>query len=203
MTGIEPGMVRRAAEVLRSGGVIVYPTETVYGIGCDPWNRDACERVLRLKGRDASRTMLLLADSTRMVEAAAGALDERAARLAVRFWPGPLTLVLTPSREMPAHLLGASGGVAFRVTSHPDAAAVARDFGLPVISTSANPSGRPPAVSADEAGEMFGDRVDMVLPSSVPLGGVPSTVVDLTGGEPVLLREGAVPFPRILEALEP
>lgn len=195
-------MAETAAAILRSGGVIVYPTETVYGLGCDPWNHAAVERILRLKGRETARAMLLLADSRRMVEKAAGELEGVAARIAARFWPGPLTLVLRPSRELPAYLYGPSGGVAFRVTTNPDAAALIGAFGSPVISTSANPSGQPPAVSAEEAVRMFGDGVDMVIPGSVPLGGIPSTVVDLTGGRPVLLREGAVLFSRVLEAVE-
>lgn len=183
--------------MLRAGGVIAYPAETVYGLGCDPRNRDACERIMRLKRRESSRTMLLLAASEEMVACATGGLDGISAELARLFWPGPLTIVLRPLRHLPEHLFGPSGGVAFRVTSHPVAEALIREFGRPLISTSANLSGEPPVSSADAATRIFGDGVDLVVPCDGPLGGVPSTIVDVTSGSAALIREGAIPFTEI------
>jgi L-threonylcarbamoyladenylate synthase len=200
MSGFDPEKVRLAADILRSGGVIIYPTETVFGIGCDPWNNEACERVLYLKRRESIRTMLLLADSRKMVEETIGRLEGLSARLADRFWPGPLTMILRPGCDMPEYLQGASGGVAFRVTSNPVAAAIIREFGKPIISTSANLSGEPPVASPEEAEHIFGDAVDMVIPTHEPLGGIPSTVIDLVAGKPALVREGAISFSHILEA---
>ncbi|MHB9029067.1 MAG: L-threonylcarbamoyladenylate synthase [Candidatus Latescibacterota bacterium] len=195
--------IRKAAAILRSGGVIVYPTETVYGIGCDPWNREACERILLLKRRESARTMLLLADSRKMAEETFGGLDALASRLADRFWPGPVTLIFRSLIEVPEYLRGPSGGVALRVTVHPVAAAIIHEFGKPIISTSANLSGQPPVTSGDDAVNIFGHVADMVVSGAIPPGGVPSTVVDTVSGRPELIREGAIPFTRILEESEP
>jgi L-threonylcarbamoyladenylate synthase len=191
---------REAARCIREGGVIVYPTETVYGIGCDPWNRAAVERVLAMKGRRGDNPMLLLASSRRMVEERFGALDALAGALASAFWPGPLTLVIRPAAECPEYLYGPSGGIAVRVTSHEAVAAMAEAFGGPIVSTSANLSGHPPVLSFEDARALFGGAADMVLDSREPCTGVPSTVVDTLSGTPVCVREGAVPFSLILEA---
>ncbi len=193
--------IETAARILRSGGVIVYPAETVYGIGCDPWNRDAVERILTLKRREGERTMLLLADTEKMANETVGGIEGLAARIAGVFWPGPLTIVLKPFRELPDYLYGPSGGVAFRVTSHPVAAALIREFGKPIISTSANLSGSSPATTHEEAMRIFGDSVDLAMHTPTLLGGAPSTVVDVVSGRAALIREGAIPFSRILEAV--
>lgn len=183
---------RRAAEIIRTGGVIVYPTETVFGIGCDPWNHSAWERIMELKRRESVRTMLLLADSREMVEHMVGKLVPLAARLADAFWPGALSLVLRPERELPSWLYGPSGGVAFRVSKHPVSRSIIGEFGKPIISTSANISGQPPVSTFEEARRMFGDFADMVVDGDVPLSGIPSTIIDLTSGEMELIREGAI-----------
>ena len=192
---------RKAAEILRAGGVIVYPAETVYGLGCDPWNLGAWERIVRLKQRDSTRSMLLLADSREMVEEVAGKLGALAARLAEAFWPGSLTLVLRPEFTLPGWLYGPTGGVAFRVTTSPVSRAIIGEFGKPVVSTSANISGEPTVATFEEARRRFGDSVDLVMGSPVPLSGVPSTVVDVASGRVELLREGAVPPALIREVM--
>ncbi len=192
-------LISRAAGILRSGGIVVYPTETVYGIGCDPFNESACVRVRHLKGNSGEKTMLLLACCRQQVEEFAGPLESLPARLADRFWPGSLTMIIKPAKELPAHLLGPSGGVAFRVTPNLTASALATNFGRPVISTSANRSGEFPAVTFEEAVVQFGSSVDIVLPADGPLSGIPSTVVDITGGDLVLVREGGIPFSRLSE----
>jgi L-threonylcarbamoyladenylate synthase len=171
----------------------------VYGIGCDPWNRSAYERILLLKGREPVITMLLLADSRRMAEETFGRFDALTSRLAGRFWPGPLTMIFRPVGDIPDYLRGPSGGVALRVTTHPLAAAIIHEFGKPIISTSANRSGQHPIVSGEDAVSLFGNGADMVVSDATPLGGVPSTVVDTVSGKPELVREGAIPFTRILE----
>jgi L-threonylcarbamoyladenylate synthase len=191
--------VREAARCIRGGGVIVYPTETVYGIGCDPWNRAAVELVQGMKRRSRERAMLLLADSRRMVEDRFGSLDPLSALLADAFWPGPLTLVIRPSVVCPDYLFGPSGGVAVRVTAHPLCAEIIREFGGPILSTSANISGQPPVVTFEDARELFGSEADMILEAREPVTGTPSTVVDATSGTIRCVREGALPLVRILE----
>jgi L-threonylcarbamoyladenylate synthase len=204
-----------AARCIRCGGVIVYPTETVYGIGCDPWNHAAVERVLAMKRR-LRTAMLLLADSRRMVEDRFGALDSLSALLADAFWPGPLTLVIRhpnvcsahvgdpgqSSVECPNYLIGPTGGVAVRVTAHPLCAEIIREFGGPIVSTSANLSGEPPVAAFKDACELFGGEADMILESREPVTGTPSTIVDTMSGTVRCLREGALPLARILEVAQ-
>lgn len=203
---------REAARIIREGGVIVYPTETLYGIGCDPWNRAAVERVLLMKQRPQSRTMLLLADSRGMVEDRFGALDKLSSKLAEAFWPGLLTLVFRPSAGCPDYLCGPSGGVAVRVTAHPLCAEIIGEFGGPIVSTSANLMGEPPALSFKDADELFGREADMVLGGPRVRGRTrndkdgelmtrtPSTIVDTVSGALRCIREGTVPFALIREA---
>jgi len=201
MSRLDERQVKRAAEVLGNGGIVVYPTETVYGIGCDPLNREAYSRILRLKGRDESRPMLLLACSVAQVEEFAGGLPDVVSRLADVFWPGPLTMVFRPEKRLPDYLYGPGDGVAFRVSPHPLASLLAFEFGAPVVSTSANRTGEPPLTTYSDALREFGDRVDVVLEGSGEMNGAPSTVVDLTSGEVKILREGAVSAVRIGEVL--
>lgn len=189
-----------AAEVLRRGCVIVYPTETVYGIGCDPWNREAVERIFRIKQRAGERTMLLLADSREMVEREFGILTGAAARLAEKFWPGPLTMIVRPARICPKYLLGPTGGVAVRVTSDMFCLGLIGKFGRPVVSTSANVSGEAPVSSYEEARKRFESEADLVIKGG-DMTGIPSTIVDMTSGSPLTIREGAISNSRIVEVL--
>ena len=122
MISTELTRIKEAAAVLKNGGIIVYPTETVYGIGCDPFNRYAYEKVRGLKKRFDNKPCLLLASSLSQVEDCAGELETIPRRLADVFWPGPLSMVIKPSKQLPVYLLGVSNGIAFRVTSHPVAA---------------------------------------------------------------------------------
>lgn len=201
MTEADLKKVKEAAGLLHNGGIVVYPTETVYGIGCDPLNSEACQRVYSLKKRTHSKPFILLADSMKTVEDFAGIPDAVAKKLAAKFWPGPLTLVFKPSQPLPAHLYGPSGGVAFRVTPCTVAAALSREFGRPVISTSANISGSKPVVTYGEALAAFGNLADSVLETTEKPDGLPSTVIDLTSAEPVILRAGAISEQCIREVL--
>ena len=193
--------IRKAVDILNNGGIIVYPAGTVYGIGCDPMNMETCKRVQCLKQRLDARPMLLLAYSLKQVEETAVPLSGIPRKLAKNFWPGPLTIILTPQKDFPQHLLGSSGGAAFRVTSYPLAASLARDFGCPIISTSANITGKSPVVSYEKAVSFFGKNVDIILRTKEELIGKPSTVVDVTSGSLVLVREGSLTLPQLQEVL--
>ena len=201
MISTELTRIKEATAVLKNGGIIVYPTETVYGIGCDPFNMDAYEKVRGLKKRLDNKSYLLLASSLSQVEECAGELEAIPRRLADVFWPGPLTMVIKPSNQVPAYLLGVSNGIAFRVTSHPVAASLAREFGHPIISTSANITGQSPIITYEKALSVFGDRADLVIENSERLQGTPSTVIDLTSHYPQILREGSIPQSQIEEVL--
>lgn len=175
--------VRSAAEHLRAGGVVVYPTETFYALGADPRSAEGCAAVFRLKAREASRQLPWIA-ADREQAAAACRIPEAAAILADRHWPGPLTLVLP--------LRGREGTVAVRVSSHPVARALAAALGHPVISTSANRSGAPPARTAAAAvaslGETGAEPPPRILDGGETPGGAPSVIVDATQTPPRTLR---------------
>ena len=201
MSKLDTSRIRKAVDILKNGGIIVYPTETVYGIGCDPFNHNSCNKIQRLKKRTENKLFLLLAFSRSQLEDFAGTLTGIQCRLADIFWPGHLTMVIKPAKKMPDYLTDLSGGVAFRVTSNPVAALLARDFGSPIISTSANVTGQSPIVTFEEAWKIFRDSTDIVLETTECLSGIPSTVIDLTSEHLTIIREGNILLSQIEEVL--
>ncbi|MBN1292128.1 MAG: threonylcarbamoyl-AMP synthase [Candidatus Latescibacteria bacterium] len=192
MTVIDLKKIKEAAVIIRNGGIVVYPTETVFGIGCDPLNREACDKVQRLKQRPKPKPFILLADTIDTVVNFAGELDTICRKFAEKFWPGPLTIVIRTSKSLPDYLSGPTGGIAFRVTPHPIAATLSHEFGNPVVSTSANITDQNTVTSYAEAQKVFGSNVEMVLEDKGYYRGVPSTVIDLTTEAPKVLRSGAI-----------
>lgn len=182
---------------LREGGVLAYPTETVYGFG-GAAERDAVERIVRMKSRPPGKPFLLLIADSAMLDRLGLHLTPTAARLAARHWPGPLTLVLPGGeRRVPARLRGPEGGVAVRWTPHEALQRLIRAYGDALTSTSANRPRRPPAASA---GEILAQWEQLVARGSLRVldGGTlqpspPSTVVDCTGRLPRVIRPGAIP----------
>lgn len=183
-----------AVEYMRQGGIAAYPTETVYGLGCDPWNEETCIKVQAIKERSELKPMLLIASSINQAETVTGRLEGYAIKLAEEFWPGPLTLVIKPKEgaNPPVHLLGASGGIAIRVTSHHVASKIAQVFGKPIVSTSANISGSSPPDNYNMALSVFSGRVDCFVKGECSPSSKVSTIIDLTGKNPVIVREGAL-----------
>jgi len=176
-----------ALEVLRSGGVIAYPTETVYGLGADPWDPKAVEKIYRIKGRPKEKRFLLVVSDVGMLEELAGEVPKAAGALMRRFWPGPLTLVLRAGPEAPPWC---GGTVAVRVPGHRGVRELVARFGRALISTSANRSSEPPARTAGEvAGRL--EEVDLILDGG-PCTGLPSTILDLSGESPRVLRWGEI-----------
>lgn len=182
---------RRAVEALRAGQVVVYPTDTVYGLGCDATNPAAVRRVFEIKGRPPDQPVpVLLAEPHQAAELAE--LSEGARRLIRRFWPGPLTLVL-PSRGVVAEMVTAgTGTVGLRVPDHPVPRALVRACGFPLVGTSANSTGKPAPVTVPQVLSDLDARVGLVLDGG-RLRGRPSTVVDGTGERPRVLRPGPIP----------
>ncbi len=186
-----PAHIEAAAEHLRRGGVAAIPTDTIYGLAANALNERAVERVFRLKRRPAGMALpLLIADATDLDRWALDVPDD-ARRLAERFWPGALTLVVRKAPDIPHAATGGLDTVALRAPAHDAPRALARLLGRPVTGTSANRSGRPGLTDADDVRREFEGECCMVLDGRCD-GGVASTLVDLTGAEPRILREGAV-----------
>lgn len=198
-TAPDPDIIARAVRVLHDGGVVAYPTDTLYGLAVDPRREDAIERLFALKGRDRGAAIPLIAADLEQA-GAAGRLGPREMRLAAAFWPGPLAVVV-PAQSAVSRSALTDGTVAIRVPAHPVARALAAAFGFPVTATSANRSGLPPAASADRVAETLGD-VAILLDGGPSAGGSPSTIVRLTGDGPVLVRAGAVAWDRVLRSLQ-
>ncbi|OYT51777.1 threonylcarbamoyl-AMP synthase [Candidatus Bathyarchaeota archaeon ex4484_135] len=188
--------VKEAARTVRSGGLIIYPTDTVYGLGCDPFNVRAVRRVFEVKGREAKRPLPVLASSLEEILRIA-VLDEEALRLARSFWPGPLTLVVPRKPVLPDVVTCGLPSVGVRVPRHEFALEVIRACGGLLVGTSANRSGRPAPRTAQEAISELGDRVDLVIDAGPAPLGMPSTVLDLTGPEPKVIRVGGLPLERL------
>lgn len=173
-----------AADVLRTGGVLAYPTEAVFGLGCDPHDRAAFDRLFALKQRPPTQGVLLIAAGFAQVERyiELAAVPEEVLQQVRASWPGPHTWVFPRSAQVPEWIAGAHAGIALRVTAHEPAAALCRAFGGALVSTSANPHGQPPARSAQTAAEYFGDALDGLL--DAPLGGQshPTVIRDALSG---------------------
>lgn len=186
--------IEAAADAIGRGEVVAYPTETYYALGADPRKPHALDEVLRLKGRDARDGPLLVLVSARtMVADFVSVAPPAFEPLAERFWPGPLTLVLPAAPALPDAITGRTGGVALRLTSHPVARALIDCCGVALTGTSANRSGQPPASNVARVREAFGADLPHILDGGETPGGLPSTLLDLTGERPAVLRPGAVP----------
>ena len=174
--------VDAAAALLREGGVLAYPTEGVYGLGCDPDNRVAFERIFAMKRRPPEQGVLMIAASLEQVQPWIGDAPEAAMARANALWPGAHTFIFPRSSRVPEWIAGGHAGIALRVIAHAPAAALCRAFGGPIISTSANRHGEPPARSAADIRAIFGDEPDGVL--DAPLGGLdkPTPISDAVSG---------------------
>lgn len=184
--------VERAAAVVRAGGVLVYPTETVYGLGCDPANEEAVARVRAIKGRDADKPMLAITDRWGRVAPWIVGLTDAHRALMQHAPPLPVTIVFDASDDAPPGLVSAEGGIGIRRTTDPFCRALVAAADTPVLSTSANRAGRAPVARFAHLDAAVLDAVDEAVDAGDDLGGTPSTVVRVADGELVVLREGAV-----------
>jgi L-threonylcarbamoyladenylate synthase len=189
-----------AVDWLRAGKLVAYPTDTFYGLAADPGSEAAIRGLFALKGREASAAIPLVASSVAQVEMWCG-LSQISRRLADEFWPGPLSLIC----DAPAHVVAAVHAgrrtVAIRVPNHPIARALAAAFGAPVTATSANRSGEAAVDCAPDLPWIHDDRV-LVVDGGGTTGGSPSTIVDARDRAPLLIREGAIAWDRVLHSLQ-
>ena len=190
-----------ALRILREGGVVAVPTDTLYGLAADAFNPDAIERVFAVKERPEGLALpVLMADAGQLSMVAAD-VPLRVARVAEAFWPGPLTLIVKRKEELPSRLTAGYPTVAVRVPDHPVPRELARQLGRPITGTSANISGAADPQTVDELRRQVGDRVDLVIEEGPIPAGTASTIVDVSGDEPRLIREGAIPFEEIAALL--
>ncbi len=179
-------------EVFKKGGIIAYPTETFYGLGADPFNEDALERLFELKGRPRGKPILVVIREVSELTLLAADIPDVATSLIKRYWPGPLTLVFRAKEGLSELLTGGTGKIGVRLSSSPVTQRLVEILRSPLTSTSANPSGMSPARDYKEVLEYFGDAVDVVIKAERLSTGKPSTVVDVTAEKPVVIREGVI-----------
>jgi L-threonylcarbamoyladenylate synthase len=185
--------IKLAIAILKKGGVVAFPTDTVYGLAANPLNEQAVDRIYKAKKRPRNLPLpLLLAEKSDLLKVAS-VVPEIAWQLAERFLPGGLTLVLRKSSWVPATVTAGGDTIAVRVPKHPVPISLIRGLGNPIVGTSANISGRSSPVTAEEVRQQLGDAVDLIIDGGRCPGGTESTVLDVSGKVPTLVREGAIP----------
>jgi L-threonylcarbamoyladenylate synthase len=190
--------IEEAAQWILDGGVIAMPTDTLYGLAADPFSASAVARVFAVKGRTADHALPLIAADAAQIASHLGPLSGLAARLADRFWPGPLTLLVVAPPALALEVSGGTGRVGVRVPADNVARAICAAACRPVTATSANISGEPASADPDDVERTLGDRIDLLIDAGPTRGGAPSTIVDVTGETPALVRAGAIAWEDIL-----
>lgn len=196
----EARALEQAISVVQHGGVIAFPTDTVYGIGASLSHPDALSRIFEIKGRDRDRPLPILLSSPGDITRVGRDVPAALLDLATGFWPGPLTIAIPAAAGLPAAVIATDGTIGVRVPDHSVALTIANRCGGAVAATSANLSGQPPACSADDVAEHLLERLDLVLDGGIAPCSLASTVIRLEGDTISILREGVIPGARIREA---
>jgi L-threonylcarbamoyladenylate synthase len=184
--------------LLRNGGVIAFPTDTSYGLGADPFNEAAVDRIFTIKGRLESKPILLLVDSIAMAQSVIR-IERDFTPVAERFWPGPLTIIVPAVEALPKNVTARTNTIGIRWPIASFATMIVGRFGTPITGTSANRSGMPSTVTADEVRAQLDDSVDALVDGGLLPSRAGSTLLDLTTDPPVVLREGPVTFEELEE----
>jgi L-threonylcarbamoyladenylate synthase len=184
--------IQRAAQIILQGGLVAFPTETFYGLAGEAGNEAALEKIFRVKGREEGKPLLLLAADKSWLPGLVLEVPALAERLMNGFWPGPLTLVFKASPRISPLLTANTGKIGIRVSSHPVAQALVQAVGRPITGTSANLSGKASTSTAQEVFQSLGESLGAILDGGRTAGGPGSTVLDVSGPSPRIIREGAV-----------
>jgi L-threonylcarbamoyladenylate synthase len=190
--------LREAAHIIKNGGIAVYPTETVYGLGVLFNNTQALERLFAAKGRRETKPVLLLIDNSRALDRLTPDIIPEALALAERWWPGPLTILFKARPNLSPYLTGDEGKIGCRISSHPIARRLVELAGAPITSTSANLAGGPNAACIADIPQDLLERVDVIIDAGATPGGRPSTILDASALPFSVTREGAIPAQLIL-----
>ena len=193
--------MQRAGEIIRDGGLVAFPTETVYGLGADGMNGEACAGIYEAKGRPSDNPLILHIVSMSQVDEIAREISADARKLMDAFWPGPLTIILKKKDCVPARTTGGLDTVAIRMPSHPDAREFIRKSGRIIAAPSANTSGKPSPTLARHVYEDMNGKIPMILDGGAVDIGIESTIVDMTGDHPVILRPGYIGLEDVEELL--
>ncbi len=192
--------IKFALEVLKNGGIVAFPTDTVYGLGALAFNNNAIESIYTAKERPIEKAIPVLIGDLNDLDQIADEIPGMALRFASRFWPGPLTCILPKKHTLPL-AVSATSTVAVRIPDHRDARALLRAVG-PMAVTSANISGQASPSTAQEVYDQLNGRIPLILDGGKTPGGIPSTLVDCTSEVPIILREGPIALTELLEALQ-
>ncbi|OFV95458.1 MAG: threonylcarbamoyl-AMP synthase [Acidobacteria bacterium RIFCSPLOWO2_12_FULL_54_10] len=191
-TAPDMGALKKAAMLLRQGEVVAIPTDTVYGLAANPFDAKAVEKVFALKGRAEMAPLLLLVDSVEMAAALGKNLPQKFFRLAQQFWPGPLTMVVEASQEIPSKVTAGTGTIGLRWPAAAIPVGLVRESGFAVTGTSANLTGKPACIAAEEVAREFGERLQMILDGGPSRDRMASTVLRIFDDTFEMVREGAV-----------
>ena len=198
---ISGNLVREAAETVLASGVILYPTDTIYGLGCDAFNAKAIDRIFRIKRRAEAKPTLLLVRNREMLRELVEEITPVARLLMKRFWPGPLTLVFRAQAKINPMISAGTPTVGIRIPDNAFCLKLIEACGKPLVSTSANISDRPAVRDMKSLIRNFGDKVDLFIDAGRLATSRPSTVVDVSGGEIIVIREGAIKKSSLLSLL--
>ena len=198
----QPEALRQAAEILRAGGLVAFPTDTVYGLGALVWNEAGIARIYAAKARPPEKAIPILLSNLLEAHRLIGALPAPMTILAPRFWPGALTLVVPCGDHVPDFITSGSGTVALRIPNHPGTLRLLGLLGQPLAVTSANHSGAPSPLTAQEVLDQLAGRIDAVVDGGQCPGGMPSTVLSLATDPPTLVRAGPIGVPELSQALD-
>ncbi len=195
-----PEVFDRAISILKSGGLIAIPTDTVYGLAADPWNGAAVSKLYKVKSRSELKSISVLLYGEAAINEVAVDLTQRVRTIAEKFWPGPLTIVIRRKSEMPSEI-SATDTIGVRAPDHEFALALLKMYG-PIAATSANLTGQPAATTAEQVVSTLGGMIDLVVDGGEAAGGVSSTVIDFTANPPEMLREGPISLESVLRVWE-
>jgi L-threonylcarbamoyladenylate synthase len=197
-TRIKSSVLRQATEVIRRGGVILYPTDTIYGLGCDALHVKAVERIYKIKQRSENNPALVLVNNVTMLNELVDEITPLAGRLIKMFWPGPLTMIFKASRHIHQSLISKDGKIGIRIPKNKFCLRLIAECEAPLLSTSANISGSKTITTVDTLEKVFASRVDLFLDAGDLESTLPSTVVDVSGDRLVVIREGAISSKQLL-----